>query len=197
MFIERPASNKSIGQRKTVFGVGINDANYITHDKVTGDHCPFYKKWSSMMQRCYSIQFLSKRPTYKGCYVCSEWLLFSNFKSWMVEQAWEGMELDKDILVKGNKCYSPYVCLFVSAEVNSAMCFDKAKSKALPLGVSIDGKKYRARCNIKGSRVNLGVFDKLTDAERAYKMAKEKNIIEIAGRQTAQLRAAMVSFITN
>lgn len=91
--------------KKTIYGVGTNDANYLVVNK--GVRCPYYKKWSSMLERCFSKSLHKKHPTYIGCTVCNEWLLFSNFRSWMMKQEWVGMELDKDIISIGNKKYCP------------------------------------------------------------------------------------------
>lgn len=196
MFIERKASNKSIGQRKMVLGVGLNDANYITHGP-NETKCPFYTKWSSMLQRCYSEKFLEQRPTYKGCEVCDDWLTFSNFKSWMEKQDWKNKELDKDILFKGNKVYSPLTCLFVDPKINSALCFKKSKSTGLYVGISKDGEKYKARCNVNGKRVYLGLFDSESKAVAAYKEAKERSIKRMAAGQNEPLRTAMLKFIAS
>ena len=70
---------------KLVFGVGINDADYVIKVKVDGGYqdCPYYLKWKEMLRRCYSNRVASYHPTYKDCYVCEDWLIFSNFKKWM------------------------------------------------------------------------------------------------------------------
>ncbi len=67
-----------------------------------------------MLQRCYSESYLNKRPSYRGCSVCEEWKTFSNFMAWMKNKNMENLELEKDILVPGNKLYSPETCVFVS-----------------------------------------------------------------------------------
>jgi len=36
----------------------------------------------------------------------------------MERQDWEGKHLDKDILIPGNKIYSPDRCIFVSSLIN-------------------------------------------------------------------------------
>ena len=89
-----------------VSGVGINDIEINTKDKC-------YKVWHSMMNRCYSKKYHSKFPTYQNCSVCNEWTYLSNFKRWFDENYVDGYVLDKDILVKGNKVYSPETCCFV------------------------------------------------------------------------------------
>ena len=77
--------------------------------------CPYYMKWHGMLQRCHSVAYIKKKknPTYKDCWACDEWLLFSNFKAWMRAQEWEGKHIDKDLLITGNKKkYSPETSYF-------------------------------------------------------------------------------------
>ncbi len=52
--------------KKTIYGVGTNDANYLVVNK--GVRCPYYKKWSSMLERCFSKSLHKKHPTYIGWY---------------------------------------------------------------------------------------------------------------------------------
>lgn len=108
---------------KLVAGVGINDADYpvVRFGKdVTGKRnrewvCPFYKTWTAMLNRCYREPILK---AYKDTTVCEEWHTFSNFKSWMETQDWEGKELDKDLLTDNNQ-YSPQNCIFISGWLNA------------------------------------------------------------------------------
>jgi len=101
--------------KKLVYGVGINDADYVTQKWETISYvngkqkqnlvweCHYYRTWCGMLMRCYSAKHQERNPTYKGCSVSEEWLRFSNFKSWMERQDFEGMQLDKDLLFEGNK----------------------------------------------------------------------------------------------
>ena len=65
--------------------------------------------------------------SYKGVEVCEEWYNFQNFAEWCETQKFlnakdvkgKSYQLDKDILVKGNKIYSPDTCCFVPPEINS------------------------------------------------------------------------------
>ena len=117
----------SIRRTKSLInGVGINDATEsITKSVfVNGKYklvwrCPYYEKWKSMLDRCYFQKGVTRHKAYVDCYVCDEWLTFSNFKSWMETQDWEGRVLDKDLLVYGNKIYSPKTCLFIDQRINS------------------------------------------------------------------------------
>jgi hypothetical protein len=136
----------SLIHKSLVCGVGINDADYYTSRKKNKKNiwrCPFYARWSLMLNRCYSSKFHKNHPTYIGCSVCPEWHKFSNFRLWMIEQKWEGMELDKDLLVRGNKVYSPDTCCFLPKTVNNIFGGSKKqKNVNLPEGVnmSIHGK---------------------------------------------------------
>ena len=116
--------------RKLVCGVGNNDSDYVVTKfetiVVNGKLkqkliwvCPYYRVWKGMLERCYSIKYQESQPTYIGCSVTDEWLTFSAFKNWMEKQNFEGMQLDKDLLIEGNKVYSPETCVFVSGMVNN------------------------------------------------------------------------------
>lgn len=89
--------------------------------KINGIKIESYKTWYAMLQRCYSECYKNK-PTYIDCYVCDEWLCYENFKKWYDKNYYtvenEIMNLDKDILVKGNKVYSPKTCCFVPKRLN-------------------------------------------------------------------------------
>lgn len=82
----------------------------------------FYNTWIGMLERCFSKKHQEKHPTYKGCTVCDEWKLLSNFKKWYDKQHYlEGWHLDKDILVPNNKIYSPETCRFVPSKINNLL----------------------------------------------------------------------------
>ncbi len=188
-FIEQPANAQSLRQRKLVYGKGINDADYIT--KYTNDSgkrmvCPFYRKWKNMLERAYCSSYHAKHPTYISCSVSPEWLTFSNFKAWMVQQPWQGNELDKDLLVNGNKVYGPETCIFVSKAVNQLFTDSGAARGELPIGVDYrkPNNKYRARCAVRGKRQHIGSYQTPEEASRAYNSFKRQMIIIVAREQT-------------
>jgi len=192
------ANKNSIAQRKLVFGVGINDADYITQPTVNGKRllCPYYQKWRAMIERCYSLKLHEKYNTYKECLVCIEWLTFSNFKNWMIKQDWHDKHLDKDILVQGNKLYSPNTCLFVSGFINSLLLGnDKSRGK-YKIGVIFNDEceKFSASFSARGKAVYLGLFETEQEAHEAYKVTKYDYIKKIALEQSDPLRSALINY---
>ena len=96
------------------------------------------------------------------------------------------MALDKDVLVKGNKTYSPNTCVFVPQNINVLFTkCNKARGK-YPIGVSFykDRNKYQAHCKIfsngKSKQKNLGYYNNIDDAFYAYKQFKEDYIKQVA-----------------
>tara|TARA_R110000782_G_scaffold74431_1_gene148689 strand:+ start:153 stop:785 length:633 start_codon:yes stop_codon:yes gene_type:complete len=184
MFKEIPASKSSILRRKTIYSVGVNDAGYIVSPMINGKRhrCPFYIRWYAMIRRCYSAKNLESYPTYNGCSVSNEWLVFSNFKAWMITQDWKEKQLDKDILITGNKIYSSGTCIFVPDFINTILNDSRANRGALPIGVDFDKRrcKFRSRVNISGKEVLIGYYTAAQAAKEAYIKAKCKNIINVA-----------------
>ena len=95
------------------YGVGITGLETIRDEN--GELLDSYICWRDMLRRCYSAKYQEKQPTYKGCRVCDDWLYYSNFKNWYDKSYYEvenkTSQLDKDILIKGNKVYSPDTCV--------------------------------------------------------------------------------------
>lgn len=174
---------------KKVYGKGIKDADYLIRTKKEIDgglvdwSCPYYDRWKGMLVRCYSENSLKKHPTYEGCTVCDEWLYFSNFRKWMVDQDWEGKQLDKDILFEGNKIYSPDTCVFVPKNVNLFVITRNKSRGDCMLGVSYDKKRKRfeARCSNPFTKKNekLGRFKTELEAHQAWLKRKQELCIEL------------------
>ena len=185
--------------RKLVHGVGRNDAGYAVQKygivEVNGVRkrrrvciCPYYIVWVSMLQRCYSTKCQERHPTYKGCTVSEDWHTFSNFKAWMEAQDWEGLEIDKDLLVKGNKVYDPETCIFVSQMVNSFANDCRATRGEWLIGVNLHKQtgKFRARCHNPFTRKqeHLGYFTCEKEAHEAWRKRKNELAHELAAIQT-------------
>jgi hypothetical protein len=197
MFREIPATDLSLAQRKRVHGVGINDADYLVRRRITytGKYvtCPFYRVWHRMLERCFSAKFQDRCPTYKGCTVCDEWLLFSNFKAWMESQDWQEKEIDKDIIKKGNKLYSPETCCFVSHEVNCLLGVGARRGK-LPKGVRFCRRtnKYVAQIAVAGKRISIGYYITAEEAGAVYRVAKAERLRNMAMTQSYRVKTALL-----
>ncbi len=197
-FIEIKANKRSLARRRLVQGVGLNDSDCTTEITINGKSatCPVYKRWNCMLERCYSLKYHKRQPTYIGCTVCDEWLTFSNFKAWMEKQDWKGKQLDKDLLTQGNKIYSPDFCLFVDSNINSLLIDRKASRGKSPQGVCFNKgvDRYVARVSVNGRPKHLGYFDSPKLAHDAYRLAKYAIIKEVALRQSEPLRSALLRY---
>lgn len=192
MFIEKPATKYSIALRGKPFGVGINDADYMV--RVNGEICPYYQRWTGMLERCYSEKYQQRFPTYKGCFVCVEWLVFSNFKSWMKSKDWVGNQLDRDLAVSGNKVYSPLTCIFITDSINKLLNKNISKKGNYPTGVSFHKrqKKFQASCNHQAKKIYLGAFDTIVEAENCYIDFKSDLIKNLANKQDEPLKSYLM-----
>ncbi len=180
-----------VESRKLLYGVGFNDANYPVqrmrrvHGKVVRDWtCPYYQRWYDILRRCYNPKALKKRPNYQEVSVCESWLTFSNFKSWMVQQDWEGKVLDKDLRVKGSKIYSKDTCIFISNQVNTFIKEGTRSKNGLRVGVSWHKRdeKYTAQCydTLSAKLKHLGYHETELSAYTAYLTYKRDLIPRMA-----------------
>ena len=170
-----------------VCGIGINDSNYTLTKEVNGKRvrCNYYQVWKDMLKRCYSDKYQEKRPTYKGCTVCDEWLSFMSFRKWMMKQDWEGKQLDKDILVMDNKVYSPETCIFVNQEINLILVSCEAKRGDWPQGVYYhkSARSFQSSIRKGNERKYLGLYDTPEEASNVYRKEKALYIYETALQQ--------------
>lgn len=149
-----------------------------------------YKFWTYMLSRCYPITDKEKEihKHYKDCDVCEEWHCFSNFKEWFDENYYEipneKMQLDKDILIKNNKTYSPDTCCFVPCNINHIFGTSKASRGEYPIGVyySKEKDRYYAGMRIDYKKINIGSYKTLEEAFYAYKTKKEERIKYLADK---------------
>ena len=171
-----------------VLGVGYYGVGKYKSRGKDGKKTKAYKYWYYMLERCYDPYKLNKHPTYIDCYVCDEWLCFQNFCKWFYENYYEidgeKMRLDKDILIKGNKVYSPDTCMIVPERINSLFVkCDKSRGE-YPIGVNHHKltNKLQVNCNTLEKYEYLGLFplNKPFQAFTCYKNFKENYIKKIA-----------------
>lgn len=188
-------------RRRRVYGVGVNDADYVTAN------CEYYERWASMLRRT-SKPYIKRHPSYQGVSVCDEWLVFSTFKKWVKSQeALYGKEqidarhLDKDILVPGNKIYSPENCCFVLQSTNKLFTNRAVARGDLPIGVTRylrSGKwsgLYRSEINIDGKKRKLGYFRCPQEAHMAWIKAKGEQARVASMREPdPRVKAALLAF---
>ena len=93
------------------------------------------------------------------------------------------MCLDKDILVKNNRIYSPETCLIVPYRINMLFVKRKGCRGKSPIGTSYDSKRELygiSRNYVVGKTHYLGRFANSVDAFDTYKTYKEKHIKNVA-----------------
>jgi hypothetical protein len=162
-----------------VCGVGINDRSCPA--KVNGKITKEYTMWKSMLERCYSEKVHEKYPTYIGCSVSDNFNYYHLFHAWCQTQVGfgkEGYQLDKDLLIKGNKVYSEHTCVFIPKSLNLLLTKRTLDRGLLPIGVTKQGSKFKAQCSLVGKRIYLGLFDTPELAFEVYKTFKEAHIKE-------------------
>ena len=177
---------------RRVYNIGyIGEGKYKAYNK-NGKSTKCYNSWKHMLRRCYDSKLHKKFPTYKNCKVCNEWLNFQNFAKWYYNNYYEVnneiMCLDKDILNKGNKIYSPNNCIFVPNSINVLFTKNDIKRGDYPIGVSYykANKKFVEKCSIynyeenKKKSVFLGYYDTPQKAFEVYKEFKESHIKDVA-----------------
>ncbi len=172
------------------FGFGyLGEGEYKVSENGEVTRC--YKTWYDMLRRCYDEKFHKRQFTYRNCKTYEEWLNFQNFGYWDKENYYkiesEKMCLDKDILYKGNKIYSPNTCIYVPERINTLFVKSDKNRGELYIGIYLnkDGK-YVTQCRLvnpetgKSKQEYLGVYETQEKAFEVYKYYKEKNIKQVA-----------------
>lgn len=175
---------------KSVFNIG-----YLGQGEYTPKEYPkIYDTWYDMIRRCYNPYSINKNRglAYQDVFVCEEWHCFQNFAKWYEENYYEvnneKMCLDKDILIKGNKIYSPNNCIFTPIKINCLFTKRKKNRGQYPIGVSCHKEKkvLEVHCDIginnEDKVMYLGHFslNRPFQAFYCYKQFKEKYIKQIA-----------------
>lgn len=163
------------------YGVGKYKAR--NGKKTTKEH----HLWFALLTRCYNEKQRYQYKSYPDCRVCDEWLNFQTFAQWVNENYYEipneRVELDKDILVKGNKIYSPETCIFVPKSINLLFVNRRNFRGECPLGVNkTNNGKYTALYGHDKRTTYLGSYPTKEEAFYAFKTHKEAHIKKVADR---------------
>lgn len=153
------------------FGVGKFIAKY------NGVHTAEYEDWHSMIRRCYDNS--AYHVTYQDVEVYESWKCYQTFAEWATKQVGfnnKGWHLDKDLLIKGSRIYSPDTCTYLPREINGFI--KRKRMNDLPLGVDLVINEsgviqYRSQGRANGSNVGLGSYPDIETAFNVYKKHKE------------------------
>ena len=189
----------------SVHGVGIASTKYPSSK--SGVKTKEYMLWHSMLERCYSDNYKKKHPTYECCEVSDKFKSYEYFYEWCNSQIGFGnqdWQLDKDLLVKGNKVYSEDSCVFIPQEINKILTKSTASRGEYLIGVcwSKTHKAFKAQVGKnKGNSEHLGLFKTELEAFNAYKVAKESFIKEQAnewkGKIDTRAYDALMNYTVN
>ena len=167
----------------SVYGVGFMGAG---RHKSTGDHgkSKAYGIWTGMLKRCYGDDIVKSPKSYDGVTVCEDWHCYQNFAEWYESHKFygKGYDIDKDLLVEGNKIYSPETCTLVPKDVNQIITDGGARIRGDMMGITFVGSKNKfcAKISIKGKSKNLGYYEDPVEARVVYLKSKAKYIRDTA-----------------
>lgn len=185
----RKNNNSKDPYQPNVRGVGIVGNKYKTHMMVDGVRKPRreYMIWTDMIRRCYDEKDHIRHPTYKDCTVSDNFKSYEYFYEWCQKQKGfgsPGWQLDKDLLVPGNKIYSEDTCCFLPSEINTALITKVRSNGETLVGVrKMHGSKnsYRARCRVgKDEFIESKAMKTQEEAFQFYKFFKEQYIRKLA-----------------
>ena len=133
-----------------------------------------------------------KKPTYIGCEVSNKFKNYEYFYEWCQKQigfANKDWQLDKDLLIKGNKIYSESTCVFIPREINSLLTKSTATRGEYLIGVTFEKSRGRfiSQISINSRSVKIGRFKTEIEAFKAYKIAKENVLRGLAEKWKSQI----------
>lgn len=124
----------------SVYGVGYSYKCTTDVEKI------LRKKWSHMLMRLYCPKYQAKRPSYRDCTLHLPWLSLRVFVRDAADipgynelVAGHKLDLDKDLLVPGNRHYGPGLVSFVPAVDN----YTDALSRGVEAAAQVCGKPVR------------------------------------------------------
>lgn len=111
----------------------------------------------------------------------------------------EGWHLDKDILVKGNKIYSPETCCLVPCEINNIFKKERSDKGKYPVGVSLEKStgKFIVQISKFGVRYRVGSYKTVDEAEEVYLKEKKEFFDEVIKKWKGLISEGVYEAICN
>ena len=179
----------------SVHGIGVSGTKYS--NTINGVRTKEYVLWQSMLRRCYNDAYKKKHPTYEGCEVSDNFKSYEYFYEWCHNQIGfdndgngNPFQLDKDLLIKGNKVYGESTCVFIPQEINKVLIKRESMRGKHLIGVSWHKatNKFIAQVDVGlKNQKHLGLFNTEIEAFNAYKEAKESFVKEQAEKWKSQI----------
>ena len=138
-----------------------------------GVKTPAYSSWCYMLNRVYAPDG-QQLQNYYDVTVCEEWHNYQIFAEWynnMLKTCdlnidWE---IDKDLIIPGNRCYHPEGCCLIPQAINSLIKIIPSKILNLPIGIRKHRKNYYAVCRkINHKRQTTGPWSSMFLAQVSY-----------------------------
>lgn len=193
--------------RVNTYGVGFLGAGRFTaRDSADGSKMSYeYRTWRNMLRRVYAPDTKRDKVTYAGCSVHSDWLNFQNFAMWLSSNKVDktGFHLDKDLLLRGNKEYSPDKCSLVPQQINKIFNNTSNNNGQHLVGVRKNegGNNYSSVITKYAYQACIGNFKTEQEAHHAYVVAKEAYVKEVAnkwrGRIDERVYEALMNWTVN
>ena len=145
--------------RPSIYGVGFIGIGSENNRQA-------YSVWINILQRCYDPKTQQKNPSYIGCTMHTEWHNFQNFSIWFEANYSDGLHIDKDLKIPGNRVYGPDTCSFVTQAENSIEAHAKHYAFTSPDGVRHEVYNMAAFSRKKG--LHRGTMSKVHSGKRSH-----------------------------
>lgn len=175
--------------RKFLFGEGFYGEGPFSSKENPVD----YKRWFSMISRCYDKSSLNYLENYHRVSVEDYFKNFQNFCLWSETQPGsktKGWELDKDVLSGGDLTYSRTTCCFLPKALNVALVAHRVDGD-FKYGTYLDEKlnKYVMRVPQQGkSHAYYGLYETFEEAREVYIEQKSIRVKQLAEAYREELR---------
>lgn len=178
---------------------GFNGQGYIGVGKYNSNLTdnPGYSKWMSIWKRIGQVgnpNFAS----YVHCTMDVRWESLQDFSEFYYNCPYkqDGWELDKDLIIPGNKIYGPDTAAYVPKELNTFLT-KREKASGLPKGVRENRVTFGAYLHIDGKIHRIGNYQTPDLAYAAYKLEKEKDARRLADKYEGLVDPRVIKALRN